>query len=379
MSINWGSWSATVGGNAMRVGIEATFSTVTHASPSVTVTWHIYTQNLASWPSDDQVLTYTGGCASGTTSFTNADGTVAVLRAIKTCTHTYAVGSYGSSPGTFHLIATLSGAYNGITPAKSYTTDIPARPIAAPAAPSGLVATYVSDSTVNLDWTNNATTAAPYGSQILERRIWVGPAVWGDWAVLPPSIDRAAEHAVIGAQLANRVYQYRIHAHNSVGDSAVANSGAVATTPAAPTSVHSKHTGAPIVTTWTANHYTGATSFIDMVFEIQRSNNGGSSWADIGAVSGTVTTFSDASPLSGTSLYRVRARNVAAGLASAYVTGNTVTGLVAPLAPTALFPAGGAADLFAEGYTFTWQHNHGGDWADQSAYTVQFSPNSGTT
>lgn len=127
MAITWGTWEYS-GGNGMRTGMEVTWSAVTTASTTVTATAKIYTENQYSY-SDAQVMNYSGGAISGTTSYTNSEaGGVQTLRATKTYTYTYGANEYVTSPGNRTFTATVSGAYNGVTPSVSITSAIPARP-----------------------------------------------------------------------------------------------------------------------------------------------------------------------------------------------------------------------------------------------------------
>lgn len=142
MAISWGSWDyPSSGGNGMRVGIDfiswvdnATNGAITHSTTTAKATVDIYTENTFAYD-DPQVLTY-GGSISGTTSYNNtsAGNGAAVKRATKTFTVPYT--TYASSPGTRTVTATVSGAFNGVTPTKSSTLTIPARPATSPSAPS---------------------------------------------------------------------------------------------------------------------------------------------------------------------------------------------------------------------------------------------------
>jgi hypothetical protein len=141
MAISWGPWEKS-GTNGMRVGIDISWSTPTYTSTSVTATLSIYTQNIQTYTGDAQTLTY-GGSISGTTNYTNTGGVnsgttsnpdSARLRATKT--HTYTYSTYGTSPGSRTFTATVSGAFNNVTPSKSLTSSIPARPANNPSAPS---------------------------------------------------------------------------------------------------------------------------------------------------------------------------------------------------------------------------------------------------
>lgn len=138
MAVSWGTWEYNAG-NGMRVGIEVTWSSVTYSSTSVTATIDIWTDNQYQYD-DNQVLTY-GGNISGTTSYLNNQSSTAVKRATKTLTYTYASNSYQDSPGNRTFSATVSGAFNSVTPSQSVTSAIPARPATNPSAPTSVAST----------------------------------------------------------------------------------------------------------------------------------------------------------------------------------------------------------------------------------------------
>jgi hypothetical protein len=144
MAISWGSWD-TSGSNGMRVGIEVSWGSNAHSVSSITATVEIYTQNIQTYTGDAQTLTYGGGSISGTTNYTNTGGSnsgttsnpdIARLRATKTYTWTYAAGSYITSPSTRTFTATVSGAFNGVTPSKSLSSTVPGREGTTPGAPT---------------------------------------------------------------------------------------------------------------------------------------------------------------------------------------------------------------------------------------------------
>jgi len=135
VAISWGAFEYA-GGNGMRVGLDITWSTPTSSSTTVTATVEIYTENQYSY-SDSQTLTYSGNI-SGTTAYTNSQGAgLDTLRATKTYVYTYSAGSYGTSPGYATFTATVSGAYNGVTPTVSIAS--PNALVAIPARPGGII------------------------------------------------------------------------------------------------------------------------------------------------------------------------------------------------------------------------------------------------
>lgn len=373
MAISWGAWEFA-GGNGMRVGIESSTSTVTTSSANVTFTVKYYTQNQYNY-SDAQTLTYSGNI-TGTFNFTNnTSDSSTVLR--DTNTHVYTYTTYGSSPGTRSFGATISGAYNGVTPQHTITPPIPARPYAVPTVQSGVGLARNSDTQATLTWTRNTTAQKPYTSQTINYRFWQTSGSWSPWVNAVVASSTATSYVKTGLS-ANNVYQFQIRANNSVGSSGYQDSGLIYMTPAAPSGVVStlNSGGTSITTTWTDNAYTYLTTGS---WTLQRSV-AGAAFVNVGTVATKATrTFTDSSPGVGTNQYRVAAVQSNGPLTSAYATGNVVTTVAAPLAPTLLSPNGSFVDFVNDAVVLTWQHNPGGDGAAQTHYTVEFSSNSGST
>ena len=87
-------------------------------------------------------------------------------------------------------------------------------PTSAPAAPSGLSATAITGSQVNLAWTANSTTAAGYNIQISTDGV--------NFTQIATAGATATSYSVVGLQ-ASTSYTFRISAFNSVGTSAYSN------------------------------------------------------------------------------------------------------------------------------------------------------------
>jgi hypothetical protein len=237
MAISWGSWDYS-GGNGMRVGIDVSWSTPAHTSSTAVATISIYTENQYSY-SDSQTLTYSDDI-SGTTSYTNNDSGGAQLRATKSYTYTYS--NYGSSPGGVTFTATVSGAFNGVTPTKSLVSTVPTRPYGAPAAPTGCAASRNSDASASVTWADHYTSGEPYTSITLLRN---GAGL----ATLAATATSYTDNAIA----ANSRYNYAVRGNNSIGSSAYSTSGYIWTTPGTPTNVLRSSSGANQVITWT-NH-----------------------------------------------------------------------------------------------------------------------------
>jgi hypothetical protein len=375
VTITWGAWDYG-GNNGMRVGVEITSSAVSHTSATCTFTFKVYTQNQARYD-DNQTVTFGGTAGDGSVAYYNGQTTTATLRSTQAYVHTYAAGSYGTSPGTLSFTAAVSGTYNGVTPSVSITFSVPARPYGVPAAVTGVTATRNSDSQITLNWTRHATTGEPYTSQTVQLRTFSGSS-WGAWTTVATASATATSYVQTGL-IANRVYQFQVRANNTVGSSAYAAATAVPMTPAAPTNVLSVLNGAgtQVTTSWFNAAYVYSTS--PVTWTVERSVNGGA-YASVqtGIAQGTLS-WVDVSPGAGTNQYRVKAVQSIGSLSSAYGTGNVISTIVPPLAPTNLVPNGAAADFENTAVVLTWQHNHGGDSAPQTTYTVQVSDDAGST
>jgi hypothetical protein len=134
----WGAWELS-GTNGMRVGVEVIWRAVSHSSTSVTADIYFWTQNRFKYD-DNQTLNYSGSLSGSDDYYNNTGATTGTtwdaprFRKLKTFTFTYS--TYGTSPGSRTFGATLSGVANGVTPSRSISRAIPARPATNPTIPS---------------------------------------------------------------------------------------------------------------------------------------------------------------------------------------------------------------------------------------------------
>jgi titin len=108
----------------------------------------------------------------------------------------------------------LGGASNWTNEATAVTPDVP------PAAPTGLTASAVSSTRVNLAWTDNSANETAFA-------VWRknSSGVWGRIALLAPNTIAYADTSVTPGTN----YTYRVRAGNNVGVSAWTNEAAVTT------------------------------------------------------------------------------------------------------------------------------------------------------
>jgi hypothetical protein len=352
----------------MRVGIEVTWSAVTNGSTSVTATVEIWTENQYTY-GDSQVLTY-GGSISGTTSFTNNDGGTAQLRATKTYTYTYS--TYGSSPGTRTFTASLSGAYNGVTPSESVTSSIPARPYAAPVAPSGVSVSRTSDTSLKISWTNNATAGKPWSNVWLQRSL-----NGGAWSTITTAIAGSATSYSHTGAAANQKCKYQVAADNTVGTSSYVATADIYTTPAVPGAPTRTNSGSSEIITW-SNSGMGYSEYSTDIIAYKN----GVSVGVIGTVATGIATFTHltTNPVAAYTLtdkwkYTVRHKTTAGAQGTLYsaetaFTSETIGVTSPPNAPSALNPNGIIIDPSVVN-TFSWTHNPT-DASAQSSYELQW-------
>jgi hypothetical protein len=172
-----------------------------------------------------------------------------------------------------------------------------------PAPPSGLAATAVSSTRVDLTWTDASTDEDSFS---IERATsgTAFAAIGTTPANTPTFSDTTAAPGTS--------YSYRVRARNTAGFSAYSNTaaattpGGVATTPAAPTGLAATAiSGTRVDLTWTD------ASTDEDSFSIERAT-GGTAFAAIGTTPANTPTFSDTTAAPGTSYsYRVRAQNLA--------------------------------------------------------------------
>lgn len=343
MAISWGAWEYS-GGNGMRVGIDVDIENPHHTTLGCTFTVRIYTENQYTY-SDNQTLSY-GGNIGGSTSFNNSQGGAVTLRATKTHIYDYPVNSYGTSPGTRTFSAALSGAFNGVTPSKSVTVTIPARPIAAPAAPSAVALTRISDTSGKQTWTNNSTAGEPYEKILVQRSVNGGAL----GTVYHGAVISSLNHGFA----ANWKVRYQVRSENSAGVSAMVSSGFVWTSPAAPTSpARSGGAGANQVLTWVNN-----VGYAEYETQIERAIDG--VWGGVLATVGSgVTTYTDttATDSSKSYSYRMRARGTSGNGTSLY-SGYATTSSSPTITNPPAAPSGIVRTLNAQSQpTLSWTNN----------------------
>lgn len=372
MTISWGSYENS-GGLGMRAGIQIESVTVpNNGSSTFVVTFSCWTQNTANYADNqDFDLTDSGGVdvtfSDDSIAYTNNQTTAQTKRGSnQTATYTYS--TYGSSPGSIKINGAVSGAFNGVTPNITVSYPVPLRPYSAPSAPTSVTSTRISDTQVNLSWTNNSTSSGAYTS------IGVYRSTDGGAYALVATLGVVTSYSDTTVST-NHKYQYKIRAINSTAGTDSSATTAVYMTPGTPTGlVATKLASGNIRLDWT-----GAVNYGDTAYttRIEASQNGGA-YSELTSVSGGVITYEHTSPSTAvTWTYRVRHRSTTGSLNGSYSTAsNTVVLIATANAPTGLSPSGVARDA-AAAIALTWTHNPA-DGTPQSKRRVQAKVNAGS-
>lgn len=360
MAIQWGSWEYG-GGNGMRVGIEVSRTSVSHSSASCTVTFKVYTQNQYSY-SDDQTLAISGTTNWANVSYHNGSGGGSVLRATKSYKYTFDSNDYGSGTAkTVTMSVSLSGAYNGVTPSKSVSLNIPKRPYDNAHAATWSNAARVSDSQVNLAWNITATAGEPISGVYLDR--------WDNVSNVYSRVGLlgAVESYSNTGLATNRRYRWRVLPTGAGGNATSwAYSEYVQTTPSAPMSCSvSKSSIDSVLVSW-VNGASSSNYSYDTLLEEQVD---GGAWTAIATLAAGTSSYNRTGCAPGSVYaYRVRHRSsVDVTTYSAYSTSDTIQLQSPPAAPTVV----STVRINDNSFTLNWTNNPDGELAPYDSLIVQ--------
>jgi hypothetical protein len=374
MAIEWGSYEAS-GGLSMRVGINViTEAEILHNEIQCHYDVEYYTQNSAKYNNDAQTLNLSGDIG-GSINFTNdqgansgPNGNGVILRGTRSFNYQYGTYEYGDSSKTVSFGATLAGASNGITPSKTNSAQVPARPYGAPPQPFFQSATRNSDYSISLNWANPAggPGEAPTGVYI-DRFIenFQAQTVIGNVGGPPVTYTD-------GGMSPNKKSIYWIRTYNQAGASAYSQTNWVWTTPAVPSNCVRNTVALTQVITWTNN-----VNYAEYEIELHHAADG--VWgAFVTLPAGTTSYTHNASSPGGAPsptvkhTYGVRAHGTGdTSLYSGFVYSSESSGFTAaPSAPTNLAPTGSFIVDPVAPTVLTWQHNPT-DGYDQTKYEIQ--------
>lgn len=247
----------------------------------------------------------------------------------------------------YRICAYNAAGSSGYTSVASATTQT-----AIPAAPTSLLASAASTSSIALSWTDNASNETGY---YVERS--PDDSTWTQIASLSANVTTYTDSSLASAT----TYYYRVRAYNAGGDSAYTNV-ASATTQTPPPGVPTAFTATAVSTTeidlaWSDNSN-------QLGFYIERSPDD-STWTQIAST--TSTSYQNTGLTSSTTYYyRIRAYN--AGGDSGYANAVSATTLTPiPTAPTTLVAtAAGTTQI-----NLSWTDNS----TNESGFYIERSPN----
>jgi hypothetical protein len=226
-----------------------------------------------------------------------------------------------------------------------------------PAAPSGLTATQVSQTQINLAWTDNSNNESGFKIE----RSPNGTSGWTQIAMVGANVTAYSDTGLT----CSTTYYYRVRAYNAGGNSGysnTANTTTVVCTPTMPSGLTATQVSqAQIDLAWVDN------SNNESGFKIERSPNGTSDWTQIATIGANITTYSNTGLTCGTTYYyRVRAYN--AGGDSGYSnTANGATVACAPVAPSGLT----ATQVSQTQINLAWTDNS----SNENGFKIERSPN----
>ncbi|CUR52276.1 exported protein of unknown function [Nitrosotalea devaniterrae] len=233
----------------------------------------------------------------------------------------------GLNPSTTYTYRVYAITILVTSPPSNTASDTTFTPVTVPQPPTGLVANTDSSSQITLSWNAPSNNG---GSQITGYEIQRSTNGGSSWSTIVSNTGSTSTVYSDTGLSPSTTYTYRVYAINSVGTSSQSNTASattsVATTaPQPPTSLSANAiSSSQINLSWNAPSNNGNSAITG--YEIQRSDNGGTTWSVISQNTGSASTVYSDTGLnpSTTYTYRVYAIN-AIGTSSASNTASATT------------------------------------------------------
>ena len=205
----------------------------------------------------------------------------------------YSYKDYDVTTGTTYSYRVR--AYN-IIGNSAYSNVISLNPLSVPEAPSNLAATLITDTQINLSWTDNSDDEVGFKLQIsLDQSTWntIYTAQAGETSYSNTGLNSTT------------TYYYRVFAYNDIGNSDYSNIGNAKTFLSAPINLTATvPTGLYVELNWTN------TAASTVGYEIERKAGSSKTWIQIATTTVNKTTYDDENVISGVNYdYRVRSYN----------------------------------------------------------------------
>ncbi len=264
-----------------------------------------------------------------------------------------------SSSTTYYIKVRAIYAGGQVDSTARLVTTLAFSPTTPPAAPSSLVGSALSASSIKIAWTDNASTETGF-------RVERAPSADGPWTQIYAAKTNSISYTDTALSSAT-VYFYRVAAYNGIGSSSYSNTVAIGTLsgpPATPTGLSGSLVAAGQVSLTWADNATNEASY-----KVERAGSSLGPWAQLATIAADSKGYIDASIGSMTSAYyRVRAVN-SAGNSSYSNVATVITYVAKPATPIGLIAAAASASQV----NLTWtdaSNNETGFKLEQSAVAI---------
>ena len=304
---------------------EASALTVPAAPTGLGATPISATQINLAWTSPGG--TVTGYYVYRGTSTGGESGTALNTTALTTTSYSDTTAVAGTT--YYYKVEAANGTGNGANSNEASALTVPA-------APTGLGATPISATQINLAWTSPGGTVTGY-------YVYRGTSTGGESATALNTTAITTTSYSDATAVAGTTYYYKVEAANGTGNGANSNEASALTVPAAPTGLGATPISATQINlTWTAPSGT-----VTGYYVYRGASTGGESATALNTTAITTTSYSDATAVAGTTYYyKVEAANGTGNGANS----NEASALTVPAAPTGL----GATPISATQINLTW-------------------------
>ncbi|MGH7495275.1 MAG: fibronectin type III domain-containing protein [bacterium] len=221
---------------------------------------------------------------------TGPGGTYAQIDSVNAPTTVYSDNGLGGGTQYYYRVRSVN-----VTGSSNYSSEANATTQPALPAPTGFVASAVSNTQINLSWTDNSNNETDFK---IERKK-TGETSFTEIATVGANVTSYSNTGLLG----NLVYFYRVRAHRDAGFSAYSNEDSAITLMKAPANLVATAVGNSQINLAWSDQTASETGF-----SIERKTGAAGSYAQVGTAGANATSFSDNGLTVSTQYYyRVRA------------------------------------------------------------------------